>query len=1034
MRSKKLISILIIPAMMMSIFLPSGRAFADDYSGGEKPLDELASYVPFQNVKINDSFWSPKIKTDIMVSIPHAIDEITKTTIPNFIEADKAVAGQKHGEVIPLSQGQMVFQDSDLYKTIEAMSNAIAIDSNGDNDIAIKQEYFKEKLNEWIPLIEKAQEPDGYLDTLYIDGYTDNGTSYTLKNRFSNFYNHELYCAGHLMEAAIANYKNTNGNDSRLLNVAVKLADCLDNTFGPSPKRKEVPGHEEVEKGLSKLSELINQIKGKGAGDKYLKLAKFFLDGRGNTSGRQSGYNGGEYSQDNIQVTQIKEAVGHAVRAAYLFTGMADVAELNHDSSYLNALTTVWDNVVNKKMYITGGIGATSGGEAFGANYELPNETAYSETCASIANGQWNKEMSSIYGDAKYVDILEKTLYNNDLAGVSLDGSKFTYTNPLLSEGGYNRSTWFSCACCPPNLMRTIASVGGNIYAKTSSSVYVNLYIGSEANFKVKNTNVKFTQKTDYPWNGDVAITVDPSSSSDFAVKLRIPGWNTGYSVKVNGQDVDKTLDRGYVTINRTWSAGDKIELNLNMDVKRVKADPKVKADVGRAALQRGPMVYCIESAENSADANSYVVKSDVSLKSEYDKDLLGGVTVIKGTAESGKNGLYKSEDFTAIPYYAWDNKTPGNSMTVWINDTEPAAPKPTIASKAKVSTSYCSSWEHLEAINNQKDPANSSDTSNHEYGNWPKTGLQWVQYDFDKAYTINSSDVYWWKDGQGIDLPKSWDLKYWDDSSSTWKDVQAADKDHSLSYGVELDKYNTCTFAPVTTTKLRLEMMSNDKGSSTGILQWKVNGSDVVLESLSITADKSNLNVGDTANLTVSGTMSDKSKADMTKAKVEYSSDNASIAAVNNSGEVTAIKEGTALITAKVTLDSVTLSTSIKITVDDNKSDNDFKIESSSNINKLEPNKMLDVRTTVTNVKGQETSVMAIVALYDSNGKMINMSYLSKKISKGSSETFNAGFKLPSDVTGCKAKIFVWDGTDIESSDMKPLSNVITLTSEGLK
>ncbi len=554
--------------------------------------------------------------------------------------------------------------------------------------------------------------------------------------------------------------------------------------------------------------------------------------------------------------------------------------------------------------------------------------------------------MNSIYGDGKYVDVLEKTLYNGTLVGVNLKGDEFTYSNPLQTSASSKRSDWFSCACCPPNLMRTIASIGGNIYAQKDDNVYVNLYIGSETTVNVKGNQVKLKQTSNYPWDGDVSVNVDTTADTAFSVKLRIPGWETAgnYTVKVNGQDVDKTLDRGYVTINRAWKAGDKITLSLPMEVQRVKADPKVTADVGRVALQRGPLVYCLEGTENNKiDVNNYVIKSDVKLTTEYKSDLLNGVTVIKGTAEAGKVNDYKATDFTAIPYYAWNNvQDGGTSMVVWARDAEEAYVAPTIASKAKVSTSYCSSWEHVDAINNQTEPANSGDRSNFVYGNWPEHGQQWVQYDFDKAYTINSSDAYWFTDGGGIQLPSNWNLQYFDDATSAWKDVEPVNQYQQLKYGVEADKYNTCEFKAVTTTKLRLNVWAGKDSQgveqSSGIIQWKVN---------------------------------------------------------EDSGNV---------------------------------SSDGFVVNSTFNLNSLQPGKILDAKTTVTNNKSFNKSVIAIVGLYDGNDKMVNVSFISKVIPTGTTETLNAGFKLPSNTTNYKVKVFVWDGTDLSSSTMQPISNMVTL------
>jgi DUF1680 family protein len=634
---------------------------------------------------------------------------------------------------------------------------------------------------------------------------------------------HELYNAGHLFEAAAAHYQAT--GETNLLNVAVREANLLCDTFGPE-KLHIWPGHEIVEMGLARLYRATGH-------EPYLKLARFFLDVRGP--------GGDDYHQSRIKPVDQKEAVGHAVRAAYLYSGMADVAALTGDQQYVQAIDAIWDNVVGKKLYITGGIGALASGEAFGPDYFLPNLSAYCETCAAIGNVYWNQRLFLLHGDAKYIDVFERTLYNGLLSGVSLDGKGFFYPNPLESNGQHARSPWFGCACCPGNITRFMASVPGYAYAQQGDSIYVNLYVAGKAQVKLEDGNeVHLAQLTRYPWDGNVRIAVSPAKSQ-FTLKLRIPGWARNEAIpsdlyqfrdqsaetvtlKVNGQSVAVTPVKGYVSLQRSWQKGDAVELNLPMPVQRVKANPKVQADLGRVALQRGPLVYCAEWPDNpGGKVRNLLLASNAPLTTEFRADLLNGVQVVRGTAVSftaSSNGLpvRTEQDFQAIPYFAWANRGKGE-MAVWLADTESCVrlpARPTVASRSRVTVS--SNGTNPNAINDQMEPASSSDAENSFFHWWPRKGsLEWVEYTFDAPTTVSHAEIYWFDDsGTGeCRPPVSWKILYKQDQG--WKPVKTDNV-----YSVEKNRFNQVIFSPVTTTALRLEVQLQPNWSA-GIQEWKV-------------------------------------------------------------------------------------------------------------------------------------------------------------------------------------------------------------------
>jgi uncharacterized protein len=769
--------------------------------------------VPFTQVHVMDNFWMPKLRVNADVTIPFTMDQCKKTgRIDNFLRA----AGLLPADTLTA----YTFDDTDLYKAIEGASYSLQTKDNP---------ALNSYLDTLIAGIAAAQEPDGYLYT-FRTMKPAKPHDWVGEKRWEKEedLSHELYNCGHLYEAAVAHYLATGKRN--LLDIAVKNADLLVKTFGWG-KEEKFPGHQVVEMGLAKLY----RVTGK---KEYLDLAKFFLDLRGT-----KGHLNHEYSQAHEKVVDQHAAVGHAVRATYMYSGMADVAALTGDLQYLAAIDDIWHDVANKKIYITGGIGATNNGEAFGKAYDLPNMSAYAETCAAIANVYWNSRMFLLHGDSKYIDILERILYNGLLSGVSLSGNRFFYPNPLASLGQHQRSEWFNCACCISNMTRFLPSMPGYIYAQNQNELYVNLFVGSSSTIKLPVADVGIVQKTDYPWNGRDEITINPGKSASFTLKIRIPGWAIGkpmpgdlyidkskaskpVTLLLNGKPVKYEMKQGYAVINRLWNKGDKILLELPMDIEKVAAIDSVLADRNRFALQRGPVVYCLEGPDNKdAAVMNIVVDKNAVVRASYKPSLLNGVTVLEMKGHSTKRQLNSDklieseQQVTAIPYYAWANRGP-SEMEVWIPYVASAArpkPAPTIASKSKASSSI-NSPRMLRALNDQYDPQDSKDGSASYLHWWPKKNTtEWVQYDFDSTYTVSESRVYWFDDGPwgGCRTPVSWKLYYKKDGE--WLPVK-----NSSSYPIIKDSYNSVKFEPVTTSAMKLEVQL-PADYATGIHEWSI-------------------------------------------------------------------------------------------------------------------------------------------------------------------------------------------------------------------
>lgn len=769
--------------------------------------------VPFTQVKFTDNFWAPKLKINNDVTIPTGFRKNRETKrIDNF----KIAGGLMKGKFAT----QFPFDDTDVYKMIEAASYSMQASPNPKLDAEV---------DTLISYIAAAQEKDGYLYTnRTID--PNNTHEWAGRERWEKLeeLSHELYNAGHMYEAAVAHYYAT-GKKS-FLNVAIKNADLIDKTFGWG-KLEKVPGHEVIEMGLVKLYRVTNN-------EKYLNLAKFFIDKRG--KGENQKY--GDYAQMHKPFIEQDEAVGHAVRAGYLYAGAADVAALTGDKNYEKALNKIWEDVVYRKLYLTGGTGAQGGNEGFGAPYVLPNASAYCETCASISDVFWNQRMFLLEGNAKFYDVLERTLYNGVISGVSLSGDRFFYPNPLASFGTTLRSEWFECACCPPNLARLLPSLPGYVYATKGNDIYVNLFVQSEGKINLESNNVAVKQNTGYPWDGKVILELNPDKQLNGSIFIRIPGWalkeavpgdlyefmNTKKNkvkILVNGTSVNYEMKEGYAVINRNWKKGDKISFTLDMPVEKVISNPKVEANKNRIALQRGPIVYCAESADyDDKNVFNIVIDKDAKLSAEYKAGLLNGVVVIKGEAKQaradkeGKRSLQK-KGFTAIPYYAWNNRGMGQMVVWFASDVQTATPvyPPTIASSSKVTASHKS--RGLNAINDQNEPANSNDHSFPYYHWWPKKNTtEWVQYDFAKEEEVSLVKLYWFDDEEiqgGCRIPESWKLYY--KSGEDWLPVKNID-----AYGTAKDKYNEVKFEKVKTSGLRIEVKLQKEWAS-GIHEWIV-------------------------------------------------------------------------------------------------------------------------------------------------------------------------------------------------------------------
>ncbi len=824
---KKFVQILLLSVLVS----PSLTASAQKSDGGY-PITP----VPFTSVKVSpNSFWGQRLEASRTVTIPLAFSKCeSEGRYKNFERAVTPSESYNIEKLMPYS-----FDDTDPYKTIEGASYTL-------------QTFPDKKLQNYIDsvldIIGRAQEPDGYLYTARTQN-PKHPHPWAGKKRWSKEedLSHELYNLGHMIEGAVAHWQATGSR--KFLDIAIRYADCVVKEVGANPGQAcVVPGHQIAEMALCKLYLATGR-------KEYLDEAKFLLDYRGKTTIKQ------EYSQSHKPVTEQDEAVGHAVRAAYMYAGMADVAALTGDKQYIDAIDRIWDNIVGKKLYITGGIGATSSGEAFGDNYQLPNMSAYCETCAAIGNVYVNYRLFLLHGDSKYYDVLERSLYNGLISGVSLDGGGFFYPNPLESMGQHHRQAWFGCACCPSNICRFIPSLPGYVYAVKDRNVYVNLFLANSTSLNVAGKKVSLTQTTEYPYDGDVSIKVDKNSAGLWAMKVRIPGWTRnkpictdlyqysdnkrlGYKIYVNGEEVQfsaQDLDgsQGYAVISRKWKAGDVVRVHFDLEPRTVRANSLVDADLGQVAIERGPLVYCAEWPDNDFDLKNIIInqnpKFEISSQSldayipEDSKKLLSTWTTQKLTTlvtdaqtlafdDSGRLKVGNVK-LTLIPYYAWCHRGSGD-MKVWIPQnmkaTRPAVP-PTLASKAKIGTS-----KKISSLNSIADglvPKDGNDRSIPYTHWWPENdATEWLSYTFPQPEKVQSSTVYWFDDQPwgGCSVPESWKL-YYQDANGNWQPVAGVDK-----YPITKGAGCTVDFNPVETKSLKLEVKMTERNSA-GVFEWEV-------------------------------------------------------------------------------------------------------------------------------------------------------------------------------------------------------------------
>lgn len=761
--------------------------------------------VPWTQVDINGGFWKPRQQALNTVTLRQQFDQLVEHKYKQNFE--RAAARRTGGYV------GYVFNDSDVYKVLEAASYAL-----GKN----RQPWLEQEVDNWIALIGKAQEPDGYLNC-YFQLMSPNAKWTNLRDQ------HELYCAGHLFEAAAAHYQAT--GKTTLLNIATKLADHIANRFGEG-KRMGYPGHPEAELALFKLWRVTGN-------QSYFELSKFFIEKRGSKFFAKEHNTpldkyDGDYWSDNVPMREHSSIVGHAVRAAYLFSGVTDLAIETKDQGLTQMLDRVWKSTALKRMFITGGIGPSGSNEGFTVDYDLPTFTAYQESCASIANALWNYRLALLHKDSKFADVLEQAVYNGALAGINLKGDQYYYVNPLASEGGHHRQDWFGCACCPPNLARLIGQIGGLSYGTDDRTLYTLLYTDSRVKTNIGNDQVTGKMSTNWPWDGKVSFTVENAGSGKFSLAFRQPGWSEIQSLSVNGSPVKAATKSGFLYISRTWKKGDVVQFNVPMQVRKVVSHPSVKDTAGMFALKRGPLVYCVEQADNAVNFDQIGVPFTSDFVAESDPTVFGGTTVLRGSGFVADEARWLGRLFQAlptpkpvalkaIPYFMWDNRKPG-AMRVWLSPNPAPAPLRGYERTAKVSVSFKNYNSQPEGVNDGFTPATSNPNSPKQLHFWSHLGgNEWVQYDFAKPVNVSSMRVFWFDDsGRGAcRIPEKWRVEAL--VSGRWVSLELT---KSSSYTTKLDVWNEVHFAPIKASALRLHV-DQKEGFSSGIHEWQVFGDE---------------------------------------------------------------------------------------------------------------------------------------------------------------------------------------------------------------
>ena len=786
------------------------------------PYEGAITQIPFDKVTLQDDFWLPRLNTQKQTLVPFSLEK-TESAVENL----RRVGAYLRGEKVTEQFVGPYYVASDLFKVMEGAAYLLTLE---------KDEALETQMDEIIDVIAAAQAPDGYLYEHHIlPKHLRNPRNYAGDRPYSYVdHSHELYNMGHMYEGAVAYYRAT--GKRKWLDVAEKNARHINKVFFEGDANyndgkpvMQAPGHEEIELALVKLYQVTGE-------QLYLEMAKKFIDIRGVTYKPQgTGILSYDYAQQYKPVREQRTAIGHAVRATYLYSGMADVAAMTGDSTLKPALNAIWHDIVDKKMHITGGLGAVPGIEGFGPDYELPNKNTYDETCAAVGNVFFNYRMFLMSGDAKYVDVAEVALYNNVLAGVNLAGNRFFYVNPLEADGrkAFNHGTagraqWFGTACCPSNLARLIPQVSGMAYSYAEDNIFCGFYIGSKVNVPMAGGDVTLVQHTEYPFSGDVAIEVNPSvDGEEFTLWLRIPTWcgeqfvpgelykyddNEQPTVvaRVNGRKVRGEAVNGFLPVRRVWKAGDKVELKLPMPVRFNVADERVEADRNRVCVTRGPLVYCAEEPDNEYQVSSYIVNDNSRVNSQIDEFTSGVMatipTITLEASAATENGEVESA-MTLIPYYSWNNRGDNKAMNVWFAcdaDTAREGMVVTVGNIADVKASHTNSSDDVFAIADGKRPTKSHDTTIPRWTSWSQRGKeQWVEVKLKSAQEVEAVSVYWYDDKGGVQVPVAWDMDYMSDGE--WVEFKPYVTDR---FGVEPDQFNMVhPAAPVKTDMLRLKI-----------------------------------------------------------------------------------------------------------------------------------------------------------------------------------------------------------------------------------
>lgn len=803
----------------------------DDVSNTK--VNEPLTQISFNQVTLNDSFWLPRLQTQKKTLVPFSLEK-TEPAVENL----RRVGAYLRGEKVTEQFTGPYYVASDLFKVMEGAAYLLTLEKDAE---------LEKQMDEIIDVIAAAQAPDGYLYEHHIlPKHLRNPHNYAGDTPYSYVvHSHELYNMGHMYEGAIAYYRAT--GKRKWLDVAEKNARHINRVFfegdanynGGKPVM-QAPGHQEIELALVKMYQ--------ATGEKlYLDMAKKFIDIRGVTyNPNGEGVMSYDYAQQHHPVREQRVAVGHAVRATYLYSGMADIVAMVGDTTLLPALNAIWHDIVDKKMHITGGLGAVPGIEGFGPEYVLPNKDTYNETCSAVGNVLFNYRMYLMSGDAKYVDVAEVSLYNNVLAGVNLEGNRFFYVNPLeadgkktFNHGRAGRSPWFGTACCPSNLARLIPQISGMIYSHTDDDIFCSLYAGSSVEVPLTAGAVKLHQQTEYPFEGDVTIAVEPAvEGAEFTLWLRIPSWvndkfvpgelysyadgiTSDYKVRVNGRRIKSEVVDGFLPIRRAWSAGDKVALNLPMEVRFNVADERVKADSNRLCITRGPLVYCAEEADNDLQVSSYFVAAEKpqSAVGRFTDGIMSGIATISMSAAVATADDESASTLTLVPYYAWNNRGDNEAMNVWFARdaaTVRSSMSLPVGNVADIKATYTYSSDDVYAIVDGKHPSNSFDRTIPRWTAWPKLGeTQSVEVKLKKKQSIESVSVYWYDDKGGVQQPVEWGMEYLADGK--WQEFKPYVTDR---FGVELDQFNMVHPAePIEAEALRLNITPKEK-SSVGILE----------------------------------------------------------------------------------------------------------------------------------------------------------------------------------------------------------------------